>query len=202
MRLICERAARAVGLDICGVDLVVPDITEPFSEGGMVEVNAAPGIRMHHFPSEGRPRDVASEIVKLLYPEGDGRIPIVSITGTNGKTTVTRLIAHILGAPGVRVGMTTTDGIWIAGDKVAAGDSTGPRSAATVLFDPQVDVAVLETSRGGMVRDGLGYDWSDVGVMTNIEADHIGQDGIESIDDILRISHWSRSVSARAALWC
>jgi cyanophycin synthetase len=187
MRLISERAARAIGLDICGVDLVVPDITQPFTEGGVVEVNAAPGIRMHHFPSEGKSRDVASEIIRMLYPEGDGRVPIVSITGTNGKTTVTRLIGHILSAPDVLVGITTTDGIWVAGQEVVTGDTTGPRSAATVLFDPQVDVAVLETARGGLVRNGLGYDWSDVGVMTNIQADHIGQDGIESLDDILRI---------------
>jgi cyanophycin synthetase len=185
--LICERAARAIDLDICGVDLVVSDIAEPFTEGGVVELNAAPGIRMHHYPSEGEPRDVASEIVRMLYPEGNARVPIVSITGTNGKTTVTRLVAHILGAAGCRIGMTTTDGIWIAGRQVASGDTTGPRSAATVLFDPEVDLAVLETARGGIVRNGLGYDWSDVGVMTNIGPDHIGQDGIESIDDILRI---------------
>jgi cyanophycin synthetase len=187
MALICERAARAIGLDICGVDLVVPDIAAPFTEGGVVELNAAPGVRMHHFPSEGEPRDVASEIVRLLYPEGNGRIPIVSITGANGKTTVTRLIAHILGAGGCRIGMTTTDGIWIGGRRVASGNTTGPRSAATVLFDPDVETAVVETARGGIVRNGLGYDWSDVGVMTNIDPDHIGQDGIESADDILRI---------------
>jgi cyanophycin synthetase len=185
--LICERAARAIGLDICGVDLVVSDISEPFTEGGVVELNAAPGIRMHHYPSEGQPRDVATEIVRMLYPEGNARVPIVSITGTNGKTTVTRLIAHILGAAGCRIGMTTTDGIWIGGRKVSSGDTTGPRSAATVLFDPEVDLAVLETARGGIVRNGLGYDWADVGVMTNIGPDHIGQDGIQSIDDILRI---------------
>jgi cyanophycin synthetase len=187
MALICERAARAVGLDICGVDLVVDDISAPFTAGGVVELNAAPGIRMHHFPSEGQPRDVASEIIRMLYPEGNGRVPIVSITGTNGKTTVTRLIAHILAAGGCRVGMTTTDGIWIAGRKIASGDTTGPRSAATVLFDPEVDLAVLETARGGIVRNGLGYDWSDVAVMTNIGPDHIGQDGIETVEDILRI---------------
>lgn len=187
MRLICERAARAIGLDICGVDLVVPDISQPYSEGGVVEVNAAPGLRMHHFPSEGQPRDVAAGILRMMFPQGDGRIPIVSITGTNGKTTVTRLIAHILGQSGDCVGMTTTDGIWIGGRRVVAGDTTGPRSAATVLFDPEVEVAVLETARGGIVRNGLGYDWSDVGIITNIQADHIGQDGIESLDDILRI---------------
>jgi cyanophycin synthetase len=187
MRLICERAARAIGLDICGVDLVVPDISQPFTEGGVVEVNAAPGIRMHLFPSEGQPRDVAAEIVRMIFPQGNGRIPILSITGTNGKTTVTRLIAHILGQTNSRIGMTTTDGIWIGGRQVVAGDTTGPRSAATVLFDPDVEIAVLETARGGIVRNGLGYDWSDVGVMTNIQADHIGQDGIESMEDILRI---------------
>jgi cyanophycin synthetase len=187
MRLICERAARAIGLDICGVDLVVPDISQPYTEGGVVEVNAAPGIRMHHFPSEGQPRDVAAEIVRMLYPEDNGRIPIVAITGTNGKTTVTRLISHILGQTGDSIGMTTTDGIWIGGQQVASGDTTGPRSAATVLFDPDVEIAVLETARGGIVRNGLGYDWSDVGVMTNIQPDHIGQDGINSLEDILRI---------------
>jgi cyanophycin synthetase len=187
MAMICERAARAIGLDICGVDLVVPDISAPFTEGGVVELNAAPGIRMHHHPSEGQSRDVASEIVRMMCPEGNARIPIVAVTGTNGKTTVTRLIAHILGAAGCRIGMTTTDGIWIAGRRIAEGDTTGPRSAMTVLFDPEVDLAVLETARGGIVRNGLGYDWSDVGVMTNIGPDHIGQDGIESVDDILRI---------------
>ena len=146
MKLICERAACAIGLDICGVDLVVPDISEPFRTGGVVEVNAAPGLRMHHWPSEGTPRDVGGEIIKMLYPSGDGRIPIVAITGTNGKTTVTRLIAHILAKPGVTVGMTTTDGIWIGDAQVASGDTTGPRSATTVLSDPGVDIAVLETA--------------------------------------------------------
>lgn len=187
MKLICERAARAIGLDICGVDLVVPDIAQPYKTGGVVEVNAAPGIRMHHYPSQGTPRDAAGAIVNMLYPSGDGRIPIVSITGTNGKTTVTRLIAHILAGYGACVGMTTTDGIWIDGEQIAAGDTTGPRSAASVLSDPSVDIAVLETARGGIARNGLGYDWSDVGVMTNIGADHIGQDGIRDVEDILRI---------------
>jgi cyanophycin synthetase len=187
MRRICERAAIAVGLDICGVDLVVPDIAESFQTGGIVEVNAAPGIRMHHWPTAGTARDVGAEIIRMLYPVGDGRVPIVSITGTNGKTTVTRLVTHILSRPGLCVGMTTTDGIWIGGEQVAAGDTTGPRSAATVLSDPRVEMAVLETARGGIVRNGLGYDWSDVGVMTNIAHDHIGQDGIEDVQDILRI---------------
>ena len=187
MKLMCERAARAVGLDICGVDLVVPDIAAPYVTGGVVEVNAAPGLRMHHWPSEGQSRDAGGEIVHMLFPSGDGRVPIVSITGTNGKTTVTRLIAKVLGRDGACVGMTTTQGIWINGTQVAAGDMTGPWSAAAVLSDPEVDIAVLETARGGIVRNGLGYDWSDVGVMTNIDADHIGQDGIRDVRDILRI---------------
>ncbi|MCU1324706.1 MAG: hypothetical protein JWN34_76 [Bryobacterales bacterium] len=189
IRKLCERTARMSGLDICGVDLVLPEISQPWEGvGGIVEVNAAPGIRMHHHPSEGQPRDVGGAILNMLFPhDHNGRIPIVSITGTNGKTTVTRMIAHALGASGQTVGMTTTDGIWIGGNEVDRGDMTGPWSARVVLSDPTVDIAVLETARGGIVRSGLGYDWSDVAVMTNIAADHIGQDGIEDIDDILRI---------------
>jgi cyanophycin synthetase len=185
----CERAARIVGLDVCGIDLVVPDISEAITGGGgVIEVNAAPGIRMHQEPGDGMPRDVAGAIVESLFPHGsDGRIPIISITGTNGKTTTTRLITHTLSALGERVGMTSTDAICIAGQEVVKGDLTGPWSARVVLGDPSVDVAVLETARGGIVRNGLGYDWSDVGIMTNIEADHIGQDGIRTVEDIVRI---------------
>ena len=188
VRKICERTARLIGLDICGIDLVLPDIAQPFSRGGIVEVNAAPGIRMHHHPTEGQPRDVGGAIIDMLYPAGaPSRVPIISITGTNGKTTVTRLIRHVLAGSGETVGMTTTDGIWIGADEIARGDMTGPWSAGVVLSDSTVDVAVLETARGGIVRSGLGYDWSDISVMTNIQADHIGQDGIETIEDIARI---------------
>jgi cyanophycin synthetase len=189
IREICERTARVIGLDVCGIDVVLPDITQGYDgRGGIVEVNAAPGIRMHHHPSQGEPRDVGGAIVEMLYPGGaTGRIPIVSITGTNGKTTVTRLVRHILGSTGATVGMTTTDGIWIGDKAVQRGDTTGPRSAGLVLSDPAVEVAVLETARGGIVRSGLGYDWADIAVMTNVQADHIGQDGIESIDDIMHI---------------
>jgi cyanophycin synthetase len=188
VRRMCERAARVVGLDVCGVDVVLPDIEQPFTSGGIVEMNAAPGIRMHHFPAEGSPRDVGGAIVDMLYPTGaPTHIPVISITGTNGKTTVTRMVAHVLRQSGVTVGMTTTDGIWIGEDAVAAGDMTGPWSAGVVLSDPSVDVAVLETARGGIIRGGLGYDWSDVGVITNIQADHLGQDGIESVDDIAAV---------------
>ena len=189
VRRMCERAACAIGLDICGVDLVMADISQPLSRssGGVIEINASPGLRMHHFPSEGEPRDAGGAIVRMLFPEGDGRIPLISITGTNGKTTVTRMIAHVLQANGRRTGMTTTDGIWIDGQLVAEGDTTGPHSARTVLSDPTVEVAVLETARGGIARRGLGYDWSDIAVMTNIQPDHFGQDGIESIEDLVFI---------------
>jgi cyanophycin synthetase len=187
-RRMCERAARTVELDICGVDLVVPDISTPFESGGIVEVNAAPGLRMHVHPSEGKPRDVGAAIIEMMYPNGaDGRIPIIAITGTNGKTTTARLTAHILGEGGATVGLTTTDGICIGGEQIVSGDTTGPRSARVVLSDPSVEYAVLETARGGIVRTGLGYDWSDVAVITNISPDHIGQDGIRSIDDLIRI---------------
>jgi cyanophycin synthetase len=189
VRAMCERAARIVGLDICGVDLIAPDIAQRLGPGaGIVELNAAPGIRMHLHPSSGEPRDVATPIVDMLFPCGaNGRIPLISITGTNGKTTVTRMIAHAIGSSGQRVGMTTTDGVWMDGRPVATGDMTGPRSAQAVLTDPAVEVAVLETARGGIVRSGLGYDWSDVGIITNIQLDHIGQDGIESIEDLAHI---------------
>ncbi len=131
IRKICERTARLIGLDICGIDLVLPDIAQPFSKGGIVEVNAAPGIRMHHHPTEGQPRDVGGAIIDMLYPAGaPSRIPIISIHGTNGKTTVTRMIRHVLAASGETVGMTTTDGIWIGADEIARGDMTGPSSAA------------------------------------------------------------------------
>ncbi|WP_018131783.1 cyanophycin synthetase [Effusibacillus pohliae] len=187
---LCKRTARVIGLDICGIDLVLPNIGEPLKtgEGGVIEVNAAPGIRMHLFPSEGEARDVGEAIVEMLYPAGSpARIPIVSVTGTNGKTTTTRMIGHILAATGKKVGMTTTDGIFIAGECIAKGDMTGPRSARTVLSDPTVEIAVLETARGGIVRAGLAYDWSDVSVITNIQPDHIGQDGIEQIEDLVHI---------------
>jgi cyanophycin synthetase len=186
---LCERVARVIGLDVCGIDLVLEDIAEPPKEGGgVIEANAAPGIRMHLFPSHGERRDVAEAIVDTLYPPGaSARIPIISVTGTNGKTTTIRLISHLLAATGKVVGMTTTDGIYIGGECIAKGDTTGPRSARAILSDPSVEVAVLETARGGIVRSGLGYDWSDISIITNIQPDHIGQDGIEHVDDLLHI---------------
>ena len=190
VKTVCERAARVVNLDICGVDLVLEDISAPMpkAKGGVIEINAAPGLRMHRFPSEGTPRDVGAEIIEMLYPEGvSARIPIIAVTGTNGKTTVTRMISHLLAESGLTVGTTTTDGIFLNGEEVVKGDTTGPVSAKTILGDRAVEVAVLETARGGIVRRGLGYDWSDISVLTNISEDHIGQDDIHSIDDLINI---------------
>jgi cyanophycin synthetase len=187
---LCERAARLIDLDICGVDLVLEDISAamPTEKGGVIEINAAPGLRMHTFPSEGKPRDVGGAIIEMLYPQGrESRIPIISITGTNGKTTVTRMISHILNDGNRTIGTTTSTGIYLNGELIVNGDTTGPISARTVLGDKVVDVAVLETARGGIVRRGLAYDWSDISVITNISEDHIGQDEIESIEDLIDI---------------
>jgi len=190
IRKICERSARVIGLDICGIDLIAEDASMPLDDqnGGVIEVNAGPGIRMHHHPSEGRPRDVGGAIVDFLYPHPDlARIPIVSVTGTNGKTTVTRLIEHLFFQNGYTTGTTQTDGVFINRERIAEGDTTGPESAQLVLSDPAVEIAILETARGGITKRGLGYDRSDVGVITNVTADHIGQDGIETVADVLKI---------------
>jgi len=192
VRRVCERAALVVGLDVCGVDLVTSDIAAPL-DGGVVEVNASPGLRMHVSPSEGTARDVGEAIVAQLFPPGvEARVPVCSVTGTNGKTTVTRLIGHVLGVAGEHVGMTTTDGVYSGGVLVRPGDNTGPASARAVLSDPLVSAAVLETARGGILRRGLGYDWSDVGVITNVTLDHVGQDGIEDVEDLV----WIKSLVA------
>jgi cyanophycin synthetase len=193
---LCLRVAALVGLDIAGIDLRLPDIDAPLPPtgepdevtGGVIEINAVPGLRMHLAPVQGRARDVGDSIVRAMFPNGsDGRIPTVSVTGTNGKTSVARLTAHLLAGAGLRVGMTSTDGIWIDGHPVLRADAAGPRSAQTVLGDPTVQAAVLETARGGTLRRGLGYDWSDVGVITNITADHLGQDGLDSIEDLAHV---------------
>lgn len=189
-QMIAIRAAGIVGLDVAGIDLVTENISIPVSPdwGAVIEVNAAPGIRMHHYPYIGQPRNVAKDIVRMLFPKGESfRIPIVSITGTNGKTTTTRMINHILNLKGFRVGMTSTDGIYVQNRLIKKGDTTGPRSARVVLNEPTVDIAVLETARGGIIREGLGYDYSDVGIITNISSDHIGQGGIESLDELAHI---------------
>lgn len=194
IKTMCERAARVIGLDICGVDLVVKNIAAPpDGSGGIIELNAAPGLRMHLFPNEGEPRDVGGAIIEMLYPnDAESRIPIIAVTGTNGKTTVTRMISHVLQETNLNIGTTTTDGIYLNGEMIAMGDTTGPVSAATILGDKAIDIAVLETARGGIIRRGLGWDWCDVAVITNITADHLGQDGIESVDDLV----WIKSLIA------
>lgn len=179
------RAAVAVGIDIAGVDFVAEDISKSILEtgGAVVEVNTAPGIRMHLYPSEGTPRNVAKEIVDHLFPSGY-RFPTVSVTGTNGKTTTVRMIQHVLSETGLTVGMTSTCGTFIGEKCICKGDNSGPRSAACLLADKTIDAAVLETARGGIVREGLGYDLADVGVITNVTGDHLGLDGIETMEDL------------------
>ncbi len=184
---IAIRAATALGVDIAGIDFVTEDIAKPaVKDGGViVEVNAAPGIRMHLYPSEGTPRNVAKDIVDFLYPQNESaQIPIVSVTGTNGKTTTTRLIAHTLLRAGKSVGMTSTSGTYINGKCIHEGDDTGAMSAAMVLSSKAVDVAVLETARGGILRSGLGYDLADVGIVTNIADDHLGLEGINTLEEL------------------
>jgi cyanophycin synthetase len=184
-------AARIVGLDIAGVDVVCCDVAVPLEKqsGVIVEVNAAPGLRMHLEPSAGTPRPVGEAIVATMFPEGEnGRIPVVAVSGTNGKTTTTRLIAHIFRTSGKRVGMTCTDGIYVNDRRIDTGDCSGPKSARAVLLNPQVDAAVLETARGGILREGLGFDYCDAAVITNIgEGDHLGMAGVETAEQLAAI---------------
>jgi cyanophycin synthetase len=181
-------AAQMVGLDVCGVDVVVESVLKPLEEqhGGVVEVNAAPGLRMHLQPSFGKGRDVGSAIIDTMFANGeDGRIPVIAVTGTNGKTTTVRLCAHLLRSHGLRVGMTNTDGVYVNGMQLDTGDCSGPRSARSVLMHPDVDAAVLETARGGMLREGLAFDRCHVAVVTNIGAgDHLGLNYISTVEDL------------------
>lgn len=182
---ICVRVAKALGLDICGVDICTEDISKPlYNNGVVIEVNAAPGIRMHHHPMVGKSRNVADNIVNLMYNNNPKDIPIISVTGTNGKTTTTRLIGYVMSLIGYNVGMTTTSGIFLGEKCIDCGDDTGAESAKTVLLNPDVDVAVLETARGGIIRKGLAYDMSDVGILTNVTEDHLGIDEIETLEDL------------------
>jgi cyanophycin synthetase len=184
-------AAKMVGLHICGVDMVCRTVSRPLEDqgGGVVEVNAAPGLRMHLAPSYGQPRPLGEAIVGTLYQKGqDGRIPTVSVTGTNGKTTTVRLIAHLLASSGLCVGMTNTDGVFVNGVQTDSGDCSGPKSARNVLMHPDVQAAVFETARGGILREGLGYDRSSVGIVTNVgEGDHLGLNFIETVEDVAAV---------------
>ena len=185
-----ERIARIIGLDICGIDIMTPDIREPLHENGgaVLEVNAGPGFRMHLAPIEGLPRNVAEPVIDMLYPPGStSRIPVIAVSGTNGKTTTTRLIAHIVKTVGYKVGFTTTDGIYIHNRMVEQGDCTGPVSAEFVLKDPTVEFAVLECARGGILKAGLGFHNCDVGIVTNVQADHLGLKDINTIEDMARV---------------
>jgi cyanophycin synthetase len=190
---LCRRAAAVVGLDVCGIDLRLPDISAPPGgdgkpAGAIIEVNACPGLRMHEAPAEGPSRDVAGAVIDSLYPPGaTARIPVVSVTGTNGKTTVVRMVGHILRQAGLAVGMSTTDGVYSAGRLIYHADASGPQSASMVLDDTTAEAAVLETARGGIIRGGLGYDRADVAVITNLGADHLGADGIDDLDQLIDV---------------
>ncbi len=181
------RAAKAIGLDVAGVDFLTTDISKSFKEtgGAICEVNAAPGFRMHVSPSHGKPRDVAGPVMDMLFPPGNpSRIPIASITGTNGKTTTTRMVAHICKMARHKVGLATTDGVYIDGRLTVEGDMTGPTSARMILRDPSVDIAVLETARGGILRRGLAYRKCTVGAVLNVASDHLGLRGIDTVEQL------------------
>ncbi len=185
-----ERIAKIIDLDICGIDIMTTDMGQPLPDtgGAVLEVNAGPGFRMHLAPSEGLPRNVAGSVIDMLFPTGStGRIPIVAVGGTNGKTTTTRLIAHMVKMKGYKVGYTTTDGVYIQNRLLMTGDCTGPNSAEFVLKDPTVDFAVLESARGGLLRAGLGFKNCDIGIVTNVAADHLGLKGIHTIDQLARV---------------
>jgi cyanophycin synthetase len=189
-REMAERAVRAIGLDVGGVDFLSKNITESYRKigGGICEVNAAPGFRMHVAPSEGTPRDVAAPVIDMLFPQGaPSRVPIAAITGTNGKTTTARMLAHIAKMAGYTAGLTTTDGVYIDGQRTVAGDMTGPVSARMVLADPQIDIAVLETARGGLLRAGMGVNEVNVGAVINVQPDHLGLKGIDTLEQLAEV---------------
>jgi cyanophycin synthetase len=202
-REMAVRAAMAIGLDVAGIDFLTTDISQSYkvSGGAICEVNAAPGFRMHVAPSEGQPRDVAGPVLDMLFPPGPPtRIPIASITGTNGKTTTARMLAHIFKMTGFRVGLTTTDGVYIDGHKTVEGDMTGPTAARMVLRDPSVEVAVLETARGGLLRQGMGYRKCDVAACLNVQADHLGLRGIDTLEELALVKRIPIEVARNTAV--
>jgi cyanophycin synthetase len=202
-REMAERAVRAIGLDVGGVDFLSKNITESYRAigGGICEVNAAPGFRMHVAPSEGTPRDVAEPVVEMLFPAGTpARVPIAAITGTNGKTTTARMLAHITKMAGYTPGLTTTDGVYIDGQRTVAGDMTGPVSSRMVLADPQIDIAVLETARGGLLRAGMGVNEVNVGAVLNVQPDHLGLKGIETLEQLAEVKRIVVEVASDCAV--
>ncbi|QPI53359.1 cyanophycin synthetase [Massilia antarctica] len=194
---ICIRAAKTIGLDVAGIDIVCEDVARPLAAqgGGIIEVNAAPGIRMHQYPSAGTPRDAGDAIVESMFGASDGRIPLIAVTGTNGKTTTTRLIEHAARMTGLNTGMTTTEGVYINGELTMEGDCTGYHSALSLLTAPDVDLAVLESARGGILKRGLAFDRCDVSVVLNVSADHLGLDGVDTLEEMAMV----KEVVARAA---
>ncbi|MCY7312371.1 MAG: cyanophycin synthetase [Pseudoxanthomonas sp.] len=197
------RAVRAIGLDVGGVDFISPNIAESYKSigGGICEINAAPGFRMHVAPSEGTPRDAAGPVIDMLFPPGTpSRVPIAAITGTNGKTTTARMLAHITKMAGYTPGLTTTDGVYIDGQRTVEGDMTGPVSARMVLSDPQIDIAVLETARGGLLRSGMGVPEVDVGAVLNIASDHLGIKGIDTLEQLAEIKRIVVEVARECAV--
>ena len=202
-RAMAERAVRAIGLDVGGVDFLSTNIAESYKNigGGICEVNAAPGFRMHIAPSEGTPRDAAGPVMDMLFPPGaPKRVPIAAITGTNGKTTTSRMLAHIAKMAGYTPGLTTTDGVYIDGQRTVEGDMTGPVSARMVLCDPQIDLAVLETARGGLLRAGMGVTQVDVGAVINVASDHLGLKGIDTLEQLAEIKRIVVEVASECAV--
>jgi cyanophycin synthetase len=187
---IARRAALTVGLDVAGIDIILPDISHSWREtgGGIVEVNASPGFRMHLHPAQGQARNVAKNVLSTLFPDGEKtHIPVIAVTGTNGKSTTVRMLAHILRESGMRVGFTSTSGIFVNDECIWQGDASGPKSARILLQDPTIDIAILETARGGILREGLGVMNVDVGVILNITADHLGLGGVETLEDLAEV---------------
>jgi cyanophycin synthetase len=202
-REMAERAVRAIGLDVGGVDFLSKNITESYRAigGGICEVNAAPGFRMHVAPSEGTSRDVAGPVIDMLFPAGaPSRVPIAALTGTNGKTTTARMLAHITKMAGFTPGLTTTDGVYIDGQRTVSGDMTGPVSARMVLADPQIDIAVLETARGGLLRAGMGVNEVNVGAVLNVQADHLGLKGIDTLEQLAEVKRVVIEVASDCAV--
>jgi cyanophycin synthetase len=202
-RAMAERAVRAIGLDVGGVDFLSTNIAESYKAigGGICEVNAAPGFRMHIAPSEGTPRDAAGPVIDMLFPPGTpSRVPIAAVTGTNGKTTTARMLAHIAKMAGYTPGLTTTDGVYIDGQRTVEGDMTGPVSARMVLADPQIDLAVLETARGGLVRAGMGVAEVDVGAVINVASDHLGLKGIDTLEQLAEVKRIVVEVARECAV--